>query len=145
LSQLTASLLQNDEAQSAMSRIVLFFDEAYSCVDKALCDYDAAYALLQSPADQIFSMYGSYLQTVRQQHPNYADGIGESPRPDQELVVALRRSSGHRRRAHACAEACTRLCGANTNHNDFHAGFTVSIGLPCHNTRIRNPPREFQL
>jgi hypothetical protein len=75
LSQLTASLLQNDEAQSALSRIVLFFDEAYSCVDKALCDYDAAYALLQSPADQIFSMYGSYLQTVRQQQSNYADGI----------------------------------------------------------------------
>ncbi len=75
LGQLAASLLQSDEAQSAMSRLVLFFDEAYSCVDKALCDHDAAFALLQNPADQLFSMYGSYLQTIRQQHPNYAEGI----------------------------------------------------------------------
>ncbi len=75
LSQLADSLLQSDEAQTAMSHLVLFFDEAYSCVDKALCDHDAAFALLQNPADQIFSMYGSYLQTLRQQHPNYADGI----------------------------------------------------------------------
>jgi len=69
LSRLAASLLQTDETQTALSRLVLFFDEAYSCVDKA------AFALLQNPADQIFSMYGSYLATIRQQHPNYADGI----------------------------------------------------------------------
>jgi hypothetical protein len=75
LSQLAASLLQTDETQTALSRLVLFFDEAYSCVDKSLCDNNAAFALLQNPADQIFSMYGSYLATVRQQHPNYADGI----------------------------------------------------------------------
>ena len=73
LSQLAASLLQADETQTALSRLVLFFDEAYSCVDK--CDNNAAFALLQNPADQIFSMYGSYLATVRQQHPKYADGI----------------------------------------------------------------------
>jgi len=36
LNQLTASLLQSDEAQSELSRLVLFFDEAYSCVDKSL-------------------------------------------------------------------------------------------------------------
>jgi hypothetical protein len=75
LSQLAASLLQTDETQTALSRLILFFDEAYSCVDKSLCDNNAAFALLQNPADQIFSMYGSYLETVRQQHPNYADGI----------------------------------------------------------------------
>jgi hypothetical protein len=75
LSQLAASLLQTDETQTALSRLVLFFDEAYSCVDKSLCDNNAAFALLQNPADQIFSMYGSYLATVRQQHPKYADGI----------------------------------------------------------------------
>jgi hypothetical protein len=75
LSRLAASLLQTDETQTALSRLVLFFDEAYSCVDKALCDNNAAFALLQNPADQIFSMYGSYLATIRQQHPNYADGI----------------------------------------------------------------------
>ena len=75
LSQLAASLLQTDETQTALSRLVLFFDEAYSCVDKSLCDNNAAFALLQNPADQIFSMYGSYLATVRQQHPTYADGI----------------------------------------------------------------------
>jgi hypothetical protein len=75
LSQLAASLLQTDETQTALSRLVLFFDEAYSCVDKSLCDNNAAFALLQNPADQIFSMYGSYLATVRQQRPKYADGI----------------------------------------------------------------------
>jgi hypothetical protein len=75
LSQLAESLLQGDEAQTALSHLVLFFDEANSCVEKSLCDNDAAFALLQNPADQIFSMYGSYLQTVRQQHPTYADGI----------------------------------------------------------------------
>ena len=75
LSRLAASLLQTDETQTALSRLVLFFDEAYSCVDKALCDNNAAFALLQNPADQIFSMYGSYLATIRQQHPNHADGI----------------------------------------------------------------------
>jgi len=36
LNQLTASLLQSDEAQSELSRLVLFFDEAYSCADKSL-------------------------------------------------------------------------------------------------------------
>ena len=75
LSQLAAWLLQSDESQIALSRLVLFFDEAYSCVDKSLCDNNAAFALLQNPADQIFSMYGSYLATVRQQHPKYADEI----------------------------------------------------------------------
>jgi hypothetical protein len=75
LSRLASSLLQSDEVQGSLSRLVLFFDEAYSCVDKSLCDNNAAFALLQNPADQIFSMYGSYLTTVRQQHPSYADGI----------------------------------------------------------------------
>jgi hypothetical protein len=75
LSQLAASLLQTDETQTALSRLILFFDEAYSCVEKDLCDNNAAFALLQNPADQIFSMYGSYLASVRQDHPNYADGI----------------------------------------------------------------------
>jgi len=67
----------NGEAANWLNpaRLVLFFDEAYSCVDKSLCDNNAAFALLQNPADQIFSMYGSYLATVRQQHPKYADGI----------------------------------------------------------------------
>ncbi|HWW33900.1 MAG TPA: hypothetical protein VNZ23_01550, partial [Xanthobacteraceae bacterium] len=54
LSQLAASLLQTDETQTALSRLILFFDEAYSCVDKSLCDNNAAFALLQNPADQIF-------------------------------------------------------------------------------------------
>lgn len=75
LTELAASLLQTDETQTALSRLILFFDEAYSCVEKALCDHNAAFALLQNPADQIFSMYGSYLASVRQDHPNYADGI----------------------------------------------------------------------
>lgn len=75
LSQLAESLLQSDEAQTALTRLVLFFDEANSCVEKSLCDNNAAFALLQNPADQIFSMYGSHLQTIRQQHPSYADGI----------------------------------------------------------------------
>jgi hypothetical protein len=75
LGQLVMSLLQSDEAQTALARLVLFFDETYSCVDKALCDNNAAYALLQNPADQIFFMYGSYLTTVRQHNPNYATGI----------------------------------------------------------------------
>ena len=41
LSQLAASLLQTDETQTALSRLVLFFDEAYSCVDKSLFDNNA--------------------------------------------------------------------------------------------------------
>jgi hypothetical protein len=75
LGQLVTSLLQSDEAQTALAQLVLFFDETYSCVDKALCDNNAAFALLKNPADQIFFMYGSYLTTVRQHNPNYATGI----------------------------------------------------------------------
>ena len=75
LGQLVTSLLQSDEAQTALAQLVLFFDETYSCVDKALCDNNAAFALLKNPADQIFYMYGSYLTTVRQHNPNYATGI----------------------------------------------------------------------
>jgi hypothetical protein len=36
---------------------------------------NAAFPLLQNPADQIFSMYGSHLQIVRQQHPAYVEEI----------------------------------------------------------------------
>ena len=92
LSQLAASLLQTDETQTALSRLILFFDEAYSCVDKSLCDNNAAFALLQNPADQIFSMYGSYLETV-QATSELRRRHRESPRDDQELVIALRRSA----------------------------------------------------
>jgi len=75
LGQLVTSLLQSDEAQTALAQLVLFFDETYSCVDKALCDNNAAFALLKDPANQIFFMYGSYLTTVRKHNPNYATGI----------------------------------------------------------------------
>jgi hypothetical protein len=75
LGQLVSSLLQSDEAQTALTRLILFFDETYSCVDKALCDRNAAFALLKDPANQIFYMYGSYLTTVRQHNPSYATGI----------------------------------------------------------------------
>lgn len=75
LGQLVASLLQGDEAQTALAQLILFFDETYSCVDKALCDGNAAFALLKDPANQIFFMYGSYLATVRQHNPSYATGI----------------------------------------------------------------------
>jgi hypothetical protein len=91
LSQLAASLLQADETQTALSRLVLFFDEAHSCVDKSLCDNNAAFALLQNPADQIFSMYGSYLATVRQAAPEIRRRNRESSRALQDVVIALRR------------------------------------------------------
>jgi hypothetical protein len=84
LNQLTASLLQSDETQRALSRWVLFFDEAYSYVDKSPCDNNAAFALLQNPADHIFSMYGSHLQTVPQQHPAYAERIVKLPEKSGE-------------------------------------------------------------
>jgi hypothetical protein len=111
LSQLAAALLQTDETQTALSRLVLFFDEAYSCVDKSLCDNNAAFALLQNPADQIFSMYGSYLATVRQQS-ELRRRHREGPRAQQVVVVALRRFARRDQASPRRADRSARLRGA---------------------------------
>jgi hypothetical protein len=75
LAQLAASILQGDDAQDALTQLIIFFDEMYSCVDSSLCDQDTTIALLQEPANEIFTMYGSYLIDKRKINPNYANGI----------------------------------------------------------------------
>jgi|HubBroStandDraft_2_1064218.scaffolds.fasta_scaffold373192_2 hypothetical protein len=72
---LVSSLLTNNQTQTAVTELVLFFDEVYSCVDNSLCDRNTAVALFQSPASQFFSMYGSYFQDVRETNPTYAIGV----------------------------------------------------------------------
>ncbi|HUD88089.1 MAG TPA: hypothetical protein VMR17_16720 [Xanthobacteraceae bacterium] len=73
--QLVGSLLQTDQEQAALNEIIQFFDGIYSCVGNSLCDNNATIALLQEPANQIYSAYGSYLANAQQKNPNYAVGI----------------------------------------------------------------------
>jgi hypothetical protein len=73
--QLVGSLLQTEQEQTALNELILFFDGTYSCVGNSLCDSNATIALLQEPANQIYSAYGSYLANAQQKNPNYALGI----------------------------------------------------------------------
>jgi len=73
--QLVETMLRDGEARTALTEVIPFFDEIYSCVDHSLCDGNATIALLQGPATQIVSMFGSHLLKMQQTNPAYAIGV----------------------------------------------------------------------
>ena len=148
LSRLAASLLQTDETQTALSRLVLFFDEAYSCVDKALCDNNAAFALLQNPADQNFF----HVWIVSGDHPAATSELRrrhrESPRAHQDVVIALRRFA--RRPPHGAAlapgQGPLRITPSRSEWSEFSSEFyrfhRVAVRMCQHRTRCISAARE---
>jgi hypothetical protein len=93
LSQLAASLLQTDETQTALSRLVLFFDEAYSCDRQVVVRQQCRLRVVaESRRPDFFHVWivsgdrPAATSELRRRHR-------ESPRAQQDVVVALRIAS----------------------------------------------------
>ena len=75
LTKLQSSLLQDANANAALTRVVVFYDAVGPCVAHTLCDADATVALLQLPAQQLVSGYGAYVASQRQSGSPFGGGI----------------------------------------------------------------------
>lgn len=74
--ELATSLVADQEGGTAFEEVLSFFDDLSACVEASLCDRNAAVAVLQKPASQVGSMFGSHILYVRDKYGNEEYGTG---------------------------------------------------------------------